>query len=120
MAVALEADEREFGRWLRRRVKDRRCIRYDIPRMKRAVVVVLVVIVLMTGLPVLMNMGGMTLCSECAPGLIGPLLCLAGLAAASSLFAVRLVMRRFTVRERTARSRLLPYLFERPPQPTTA
>lgn len=86
--------------------------------MRRAVVIALVVVVVVTGLPVFMGMDGMAFCADCGPGLLGPMICLAALAAGLAL--PRLLSRRAGAKYRVLRSRLLSHLLERPPQLVTA
>ena len=84
--------------------------------MKKALLIALVVIVVVTGLPVLMGMGGMSSCTDCGPGLPGSAPCLPAILSGMAL--VLAVMLRWRVRHP---SRSLPYWllvnpFERPPQ----
>jgi hypothetical protein len=90
--------------------------------MRRALVVALVVLVIVTGLPVLMGMSGMdgmASCERCDPGFIGGMTCLAVLAGAVIVLGAVL---RTPLRPRRSgtRSRLLVHLIERPPQVATA
>jgi hypothetical protein len=86
--------------------------------MRRAVVIALVIVVVVTGLPVFMGMDGMAFCADCGPGLLGPMICLAALAAGLAL-PLLLSRRAGATRYRVLRSRLLPHLLERPPQLVT-
>ncbi len=88
--------------------------------MRRTLVVALVIVVVLTGLPILMGMGGMAFCAECGPGLIGPMLCLAALAAIGFALPRLLATRAGTDPGRAMRSLLLASLLERPPQPANA
>jgi hypothetical protein len=88
--------------------------------MRRAVVIALVVVVVVTGLPVFMGMNGMAFCADCGPGLLGPMTCLAALAAAGFALPLLLSRRAGATRYRALRSRLLAHLLERPPQLVTA
>lgn len=82
-------------------------------------VVVLVVLVLVTGLPVVMGMDGMAFCRACGPFVLGGMVCLGILAGFASVFAA--VLRSpVRPRRRPLRSRLLAHLIERPPQLATA
>jgi hypothetical protein len=87
--------------------------------VRRALFIALVVVVMLTGLPVLMGMDGMAFCADCGPGLLVSMICLATLAAG---FALPLLLARWArgSRYRGLRSRLLPHLLERPPQLVTA
>jgi hypothetical protein len=88
--------------------------------MRRVVVIALVVVVVMTGIPVLMGgMDGMASCAECGPGLFGPMVCLGALAAGFALLRLLALWASF-VRPPAGRSRLLSDLLERPPQPAVA
>lgn len=60
---------------------------------RRLLVVALVVVVVLTGLPIVLNMGGMVACEDCAPALVqcGPACAVAPVAAvglAAAAFAV--------------------------------
>jgi hypothetical protein len=84
--------------------------------MKKTLLVALVVIVVLTGLPVLMGMGGMPWCTDCGPGLPGSAPCLPALLAGAVLVLAAAL--RWRVRHM---SWSLPYWlltdpFERPPQ----
>jgi hypothetical protein len=87
--------------------------------MRRVVIAALVVVVFVTGLPILMGMHGMAFCPECAPGLLGPMTCLAALAAAGFALPLLVSRRAGPSRYRTLRSLLLAHLLERPPQLVT-
>ena len=84
--------------------------------MRRALFVAVVVIVLVTGLPVLMSMGDMAACEYCGPGVLLPLMCLVALAA-SAVLLPDLLRARLRLRRRTLRLALFASPFERPPQP---
>jgi len=84
--------------------------------MRRVVVLALVAVVVLTGLPVLMGMDGMAFCANCGPGLPGPMICLAALAAAGFALPLLLSRRAAPTRSRVLRSLLLAHLLERPPQ----
>lgn len=83
--------------------------------MRRALFIALVIIVVVTGLPVLMSMGDMATCDYCAPGVLLPLMCLAALVAAAvglpALFRAQI-----RLQERLLRLALVTSIFERPPQ----
>lgn len=82
--------------------------------VKRGIVVAVLVILLLAGLPVLVGMGGMTVCADCDLGIVGGV-CLAFLAAAA---AVGFLLLHGRVRLRHARVRvsLFAFALERPPQ----
>ena len=83
--------------------------------MKRALFIALVVVVLMTGLPVLMGMAGMAVCADCGPGVLLPMMCVAALVGAAAVLPA-LLRSRFRSRERLLRLALVTSVFERPPQ----
>ena len=84
--------------------------------MRRALFVAVVVIVLVTGLPILMTMGDMAVCDYCGPGVLLPLMCLVALAAPAVLLP-ELLRTRLRLRRHSLRLALFASLFERPPQP---
>ena len=83
--------------------------------MKRVLFVALVVIVVLTGLPVLMSMGDMAACDFCGPGVLLPLLCLAAMVGAAVLLP-DLLRARLRPGHRALRLALFATLIERPPQ----
>lgn len=83
--------------------------------MRRALFITLVIIVVVTGLPVLMSMGDMAACDFCAPGVLLPLMCLAALVAAAAMLPA-LLRAPLRLQERLLRLALLASSFERPPQ----
>lgn len=83
--------------------------------MRRVLFVALVVVVLVTGLPLLMGMGGMSGCADCGPGLLLSMTCLATLAGAVVLLPA-LLSSRLRRRDRSLRLALFAAVFERPPQ----
>ena len=84
--------------------------------VKRALFIALVVVVLMTGLPVLMGMAGMAVCADCGPGVLLPMMCVAATLAGVAAVLPALLRSRFRSRERLLRLALVTSLFERPPQ----
>ncbi len=83
--------------------------------MRRALFITLVIVVVVTGLPVLMSMGDMATCDFCAPGVLLPLLCMAALVAAAVVLPA-LLRARLRLQERLLRLALVASSFERPPQ----
>lgn len=83
--------------------------------VKRALFIALVIVVLMTGLPVLMGMAGMAACADCGPGVLLPMTCMAALAGVAAVLPA-LLRSRFRSRERLLRLALVTSVFERPPQ----
>lgn len=83
--------------------------------MKRGLVVALVGILLLAGLPVLVSMGGMTMCAECDLALVGAGLCLGVLVAAAGV-ALLMLFGRMRLRHARARAWLFAFALERPPQ----
>jgi hypothetical protein len=84
--------------------------------MKKALLVALIVIVVITGLPVLMGMGSMASCTDCGPGLPGSAPCLAAVLAAGVLLLALMAGARVRKRGRSLPHWLLRRPFERPPQ----
>lgn len=85
--------------------------------MRRALFIALVIIVLVTGLPVLMSMGDTAACDTCGPGVLLPLMCLAALVAGAAVLLPELLRTRLHPRERSLWLALFADFFERPPQP---
>ena len=84
--------------------------------MKKALVIVLVVLVVVTGMPILMGgMGGMAACQDCGPAVLVGGCTLAVLAAGVSLALVMLVTRLRSRSESIPRL-LHSFLLERPPR----
>ena len=83
--------------------------------MRRALFITLVIIVVVTGLPVLMSMGDMATCDFCAPGVLLPLMCMAALVAAAVVLPA-LLRAPLRLQERRLRLALVVSSFERPPQ----
>jgi hypothetical protein len=83
--------------------------------MKRLLVVAVVLILVLTGLPLLVGVGGMETCANCPPAVLAAGQCLGVLAGAAALLALLL-----SGRLRSRSSWLPPWLyvrlFERPPQ----
>lgn len=85
--------------------------------MKKALVVLLVVLVILTGLPIpmAMGMGGMAACLDCGPAVLVGACTLAVLAAGVALLLALLAARLRTQRE-SMRLLLRSFLLERPPR----
>jgi hypothetical protein len=83
--------------------------------VRRALLIAVVVLVLVTGLPVLMSMGDMAACDYCGPGVLLAGMCLVALAAAA-VAVPELLRARFRLLGRSMRLALFATLFERPPQ----
>lgn len=83
--------------------------------VRRAFFIALVIVVLMTGLPVLIGMTGMAACAECAAGVLLPMTCVAALVGVAAVLPA-LLRSRFRSRERLLRLALFTSVFERPPQ----
>jgi hypothetical protein len=83
--------------------------------MKRLLVVALVMVLVLTGIPLLVGMAGMQGCANCPPALLAAGQCLGVLAGAAAAFALLI-----SGRLRSRSSRLRPWLFalpfDRPPQ----
>ena len=78
--------------------------------------IAVVILILVTGLPVLMSMGDMAACDYCGPGVLLAGMCLLALAA-SAVLQPELLRTRFRLLGRSMRLALFAALFERPPQP---
>ena len=85
--------------------------------MRRTLFIALVIIVLVTGLPVLMSMGDMATCDFCGPGVLLPLMCLAALVAGAAVLLPELLRTRLHPGERAVHLALFAVHLERPPQP---
>ena len=83
--------------------------------VKRALFIALVIVVVVTGLPVLMGMGGMAECADCGPGVLLPMTCLAALAGVAATLPA-LLRSRLRSRDLFLRLALFTSAFERPPQ----
>ena len=83
--------------------------------MRRALFIALVIIVVVTGLPVLMSMGDMATCDFCAPGVLLPLWCMTAVVAAAVVLPA-LLRARLRLQERRLRLALVASFLERPPQ----
>ena len=83
--------------------------------MKRALFIALVIVVVVTGLPVLVGMAGMAECADCGPGVLLPMTCLVALAGVAAVLPA-LLRSRFRLRDRRLRLALFTSAFERPPQ----
>ena len=85
--------------------------------MKKALVVLLVLLVVLTGLPIpmAMGMGGMAACQDCGPAVLVGACTLAVLAAGVALFLALLATWLRTQRE-SMRLLLHSFLLERPPR----
>jgi hypothetical protein len=81
--------------------------------VKKALIVAVVVIVVLTGLPLLVGVLGMDSCQDCGPALF-PVVWCAVLVTASSGVAV--LLQRLRSREEAIRLQLRPFLIERPPR----
>lgn len=84
--------------------------------MRRGIVIVLVVIVLLTGLPVLVSMAGMDACPECGLGILLAVSCLVALAATAVVMAVPTLAGHLRMVDLRLRPSLFTRLLERPPQ----
>ena len=76
----------------------------------------LVVVVMVTGMPVVMGMAGMAWCADCGPAvLVGPA-CVAAILAAGVTLLVALIAERLRRRDEAFRGLLRSFLLERPPR----
>lgn len=83
--------------------------------MKKALVVLLLVVVVFTGLPILMGMSGMATCQDCGPAVLMASCTLAILTAGAAL-ALSLLSLRFRSHREPVRLVLHSFLLERPPR----
>ena len=83
--------------------------------VKKPLVVAAVVLLLVTGLPLVVGMGAMPGCDECATGVSVVMWCVAVLVAAGA-GAVAALSRRPRPRDDVIRLQLHPFLIERPPR----
>ncbi len=83
--------------------------------MKKALIIVLVVLVVATGLPLLMGMSGMVACQDCGPAVLMSA-CAFAVVAAGVAFLLTLLSSRLRARPPLSRSLLHSYLLERPPR----
>ena len=83
--------------------------------MRRALFIAVVILVLVTGLPVLMGMGDMAACDYCGPGVLLPLTCLIAVAA-SAVLLPELLRTRLRLYRRAFRLVLFAGVFQRPPK----
>ena len=83
--------------------------------MRRLLLVAVVMILVVTGLPLLVGMGGMMECSNCPPAVVTAGQCLAVLAGAATVLAL-LLGGRLRGRSSLLRPWLYALSFERPPQ----
>lgn len=83
--------------------------------MKKALVISLVVIVMVTGLPVLMAMSGMAQCHDCGDALVSTACVLAVLAVGVAMLLL-LAGVRLRLGDDSSRMRLHAFILERPPR----
>lgn len=83
--------------------------------MKRLLIVAVVMVLVLTGLPLLVGMGGMATCPNCPPALLAIGQCLAVLAGTAVVLAL-LLSGRLRSRSHWHRPWLYARVFERPPQ----
>lgn len=83
--------------------------------MKKALVIVLIVVVMATGLPVLMGMSGMAACADCGPAVVALGCTLAVLAAGVAVFLLLAGIHLGSPDERVP-LRMHAFLLERPPR----
>ena len=84
--------------------------------MKKAVVVLLVMVVIVTGLPIMMGMSGMASCPECQPGVLVGLACMLAVLAAGVALSLALLSQRLRRRPVVVRRLLQNFVLERPPR----
>ncbi len=83
--------------------------------MKKALIIVLVVLIAATGLPILMGAPSMAACHDCGPAVLVST-CAFAIVAAGVAFLLLLLARRFRIRPASTRLLLHTHLLERPPR----
>ena len=83
--------------------------------MKKALVILLLVVVVSTGLPILMGMSGMATCQDCGPAVLMAS-CTVAILTAGAALALALISLRFRYRREPVRLLLHSFLLERPPR----
>lgn len=86
--------------------------------MKKALLILLVVVIVLTGIPILMGAPGMAMCSECGPAVAAGAGCMLAFIAAALAFAIALLAQRARSRGQLLQPVLLSFLLERPPRLT--
>ena len=76
----------------------------------------LVVVVVLTGLPILMGMAGMGSCAECGPAVLFGPACTTAILAVGVVFLVALLAERLRRRSEACQLLLRAFLLERPPR----
>ncbi|MDQ3571203.1 MAG: hypothetical protein M3396_11420 [Actinomycetota bacterium] len=85
--------------------------------MRKALVLTLVVMVVVTGLPLIMGMSGMAPCPECGPALLaGGGFCTVAVLAAVAVLLVVLLARRLRSFDAVFAHQLHSFVIERPPR----
>lgn len=84
--------------------------------MKKALFVVLIVVVVVTGLPLVMGTPAMAACQDCGPAVAVAQSCTVAVLAAAGGLVLALIALRLRSREEIVRLLLLGSLLERPPR----
>lgn len=84
--------------------------------MKKALVFLLVVVVVATGLPVILGMSGMASCVDCQPGLAVAFGCTLAVLAAAFALSLVVMSQRLRARRDSMPFLLHSFLLERPPR----
>ena len=84
--------------------------------MKKALLILLVVVIVLTGIPILMGGTGMAMCPECGPATVTGAACLLAFVAAALAMLIALQSQRARSCGRSMRPLLLAFLLERPPR----
>ena len=84
--------------------------------MKKALLVLFVVVVVLTGLPILMGMAGMASCPDCGPAVLAGATCAMAIVAAGVTLLLALFTQRLRSRAAVVRLQLHTFLLERPPR----
>lgn len=84
--------------------------------VNRALIAVVVIAVVLTGLPLLMGMAGMPACPDCGPALLAGSACALAILAAGATLLFAMIGQRLPSLDTVMRLRLHPVPLERPPQ----
>ena len=84
--------------------------------MRKALVVLVVVVLVATGLPILMTMSGMAACPDCGPALVAGAGCMVAVLAAGVALLLAVAAGRHRNHDETVRASLHSFLLERPPR----
>ena len=84
--------------------------------MKKALLVLVAVVVVLTGLPILMGMAGMASCADCGPAVLAGATCAMAILASGVALLLALLTQRLRSGTAVIGLQLLTFLLERPPR----